>query len=603
LNGGEEGAEGSLDKSTEDEYQVFEKMIKLSANSEVLKEALEQLSSANGKTSVEVGDFLNKLTSQIHDVNVRVGSNPGFVGSQHDSLWNGITRVQENLDSQEAIYNKRLNLLAPSGVDIQVKEAIALTKAAMDRDNLLRDQNQLRMEQQIKALQVQAQAPSALHATVSALQQEVRLLRQDLLIQKQDMIQLSSQNSMPTDFGSDWKLVFDFFVRNTTPSSPPIVGGLLEESVRVNSSDIKRLTADLSKASTPGRGTAASLTSSLSGAGLGVAPAGPLSTIEAQILDLKARMSSKAVTIGKVTFPTLKGTCSWATANLPSSPDQANLCTDVVVLLHSIGKEFATVDQTREEMFQNKRAGVSTMALTVSSSFQTVLPQILGKNRHSTGQDSGLVLPCASKYADWFDNSNGIPTGIKQQIVEGLDTQMAVYDEAIRVLEYTHPEGAAVATKMLQRSFDCAIIVLNLVDTMWSEYLGRSGEVGKEEAWIVISAVIRQFFREFRGVRRPGAAIIPGSANSIGATWWYVLQTHRLMDEFTAAGIRRHPSIIPVFTAHLDRNRVTLTTHASLAEKVKRMEAAVSAVTASVNKLNGARGNPGGDKGKGPNNL
>ena len=65
------------------------------------------------------------------------------------------------------------------------------------------------------------------------------------------------------------------------------------------------------------------------------------------------------------------------------------------------------------------------------------------------------------------------------------------------------------------------------------------------------------------------------------------------MDEFTAAGIRRHPSILPVFTAHLNRNRVTLTTHAALGEKVKRMETAVFVVTASVSQLNGARGNPG----------
>lgn len=90
------------------------------------------------------------------------------------------------------------------------------------------------------------------------------------------------------------------------------------------------------------------------------------------------------------------------------------------------------------------------MALTVSFSFQTVLPHILGKNKHATGQDSGLVLPCASKYSDRFDNSNGISTGTKQQIVEGLDTQMAVFEETVSELEYTHPEGAAVATRMLQ---------------------------------------------------------------------------------------------------------------------------------------------------------
>jgi hypothetical protein len=98
-------------------------------------------------------------------------------------------------------------------------------------------------------------------------------------------------------------------------------------------------------------------------------------------------------------------------------------------------------------------------------------------------------------------------------------------------------------------------------------------------------------------VRRPGAAVIPGSSGSIGTIWWYVLQTHRIMDEFMAKDIRRHPSIIPVFTAHLDRHRVTLSTHASLVSQVKKLDTAVASVTATVNRLNGARGNPGGGRG------
>lgn len=58
------------------------------------------------------------------------------------------------------------------------------------------------------------------------------------------------------------------------------------------------------------------------------------------------------MTIGTFIFPTLQGTYgNWAAANLPLSADQANICEDVVVLLHSIGKESATIDQTREEMF------------------------------------------------------------------------------------------------------------------------------------------------------------------------------------------------------------------------------------------------------------
>jgi hypothetical protein len=538
---------------------------------------------------------------------VRVGDNPGFVGSQHDSIWNGISRVQENLDSQESMYTKKLSALMEARIEDLVKESLAKNMSEVAREMQIRDANQLRLEKQIKDLKAQALADATASASLSSmvgdLKQDVRHLRQDVSLHKKDIaaLKLGSQGSLPTSFDADWKLVFDFFIRNTKPSSPPIVGGILEDSVRGHSSDIKQLSDDLRKLSTSsGTSTGPSFTNSLSGGGTGLAAPGAFAALETQVLDLKARMSSKAVTIGNYTFPTLPGTCAWASANLPSNADQANICVDVVVLLHSIGRAFATVDETRDEMYQNKRAGVSTMALTVASSFHTVLPQIMGKSKHATGQDSGLVLPCASKYSEWFDNSTGIPTGIKQQIIEGLDTQMAVYEEAIREMSYGHPVGAEMSSRLLRRAFDFGSFLLSLLDTMWTEYQGRSGEVGKEEAWLIICAVVRQLFRELRAVRRPGAAIIPGSPSSIGATWWYVLQTHRLMDEFTATGIRRHPSIIPVFTSHLDRNRVTVTTHAALADKVKRVEAAVTAVTTSVNRLNGARGNPGaGGRGAG----
>jgi hypothetical protein len=191
----EEGAEGSLDRSTEDEFQIFEKITKLTVNSEVLKEALEQLSSQNGKASVEVGDLLNRLTSQIHDVSVRVGDNPAFVGSQHDSIWNGISRVQENLDSHEATYNTRLNALVTARVGDFVKEYFAVTKFEIDRETQIRGDNQLRMEKQIKDLQAQHSlsvmtANASLMAIVGDLKQDIRHLKQEMSIHKREMADL-----------------------------------------------------------------------------------------------------------------------------------------------------------------------------------------------------------------------------------------------------------------------------------------------------------------------------------------------------------------------------------------------------------------------------
>jgi hypothetical protein len=157
-----------------------------------------------------------------------------------------------------------------------------------------------------------------------------------------------------------------------------------------------------------------------------------------------------------------------------------------------------------------------------------------------------------------------------------------------------------MASKLLSRSFDFATLLLGMIDsTMWNGYASRSGEIQPTEAWLVICAIVRQLFREFRNVRRPGAAVVPGSKASIGTTWWYVLQTHRIMDEFAAVDIRRHRAIIPVFTSHLDRHRVTKSSHATLVQQVKKLEGLVGTLTTSVNCINGSRGNAGGRGGRG----
>jgi hypothetical protein len=79
-------------------------------------------------------------------------------------------------------------------------------------------------------------------------------------------------------------------------------------------------------------------------------------------------------------------------------------------------------------------------------------------------------------------------------------------------------------------------------------------------------AIMRDIFREFRKVRQRGtAAIQQGSvAQRAGTTWWYVLQTYQKMAEFLQVGFKQHPTIKPVFTAHLERHRVSKTSFATL---------------------------------------
>jgi hypothetical protein len=591
---GEEGADGSLDRSSETDYKMLETVTNLTVNAEVLKAAIEQLSGNQGKNASEFGNIIKSLGAQIHDVSVRrLGDNLGFVGSTQDSAWNGITLLHEEIAASRKMQSRMIDLEVSTKVGNLMKEQLAIDAFNRQADTRGYIQDAIEEDQRIRAVSDQRR-----DAHIHELQQKGLTLEAENASLRSDVDDLKAQmKSLPPSLSADWDLMFNFFKRNTKPSAPPVIaGGLLEDAVLNNSSSIKKLSTDLGQlAVASASGTGQSLSSLASGpSSTNPVASGPLATLTAQVLNLQERIASKAVTIEGTTFSTLKGTTQWVSANLPGSPEHALVCVDVVALLHSIGREYATTAETRESIYQNKRAGVSTMALTVASSFQTVLPQIIGKCSKTTSEDSGLKLPCASKFAEWSDNSEGLAIGVKPQIMDGLITQKAVYGEAIRELSYTHPVGAAIAKALLNRSYDFGIKILNTIDNMSTEYRSRGGEITLEEEWVVISGVIRQMFREFRTVRRAGAAAAPGSPGSIGATWWYVLQTHRIMDEFDKVDIRKHPSIIPVFTSHLDRYRVTKTTHAALASQVKKLDTLLSSVSSKVDKINGARGNQGG---------
>ena len=230
------------------------------------------------------------------------------------------------------------------------------------------------MDQQIKALQAQSAANASLRSDVLTHKQEVKHLDHDIHI-KHDMftLKLAVAPPMPPSFHADWQLVFDFFMRNTTPLAPPLVDNTLKQSVPENSSEVKKLAVGLSNvliSSSP------LLTSSLFTSGGPNWIPGALAVLDTQVQELKACLSSKLVLIGAIVFPTLPGSCAWGggggTANLPSNPDQANICMDAMALLDNIGCEFDTVDETWDTTYQNKRAGVPTISPTVASSLFTL---------------------------------------------------------------------------------------------------------------------------------------------------------------------------------------------------------------------------------------
>jgi hypothetical protein len=69
------------------------------------------------------------------------------------------------------------------------------------------------------------------------------------------------------------------------------------------------------------------------------------------------------------------------------------------------------------------------------------------------------------------------------------------------------------------------------------------------------------------------------------------LKNHRKVAEFLHVGFKQHPATTSVFTAHLDRYRVSKTLFATLETSVRTVKTDMAAIQTSVNRLDGARGN------------
>jgi hypothetical protein len=139
------------------------------------------------------------------------------------------------------------------------------------------------------------------------------------------------------------------------------------------------------------------------------------------------------------------------TRHLSSDHVQATVCFDDSTLLHRIGCEFYTSQETREPLYTNRKAGISNLTLTLHSSFGTVLPEILDKSTMVGAENNGLMLPCAKSYKDGFCNDYGVTMGVKPRILEGSENQRAVDETILENLSATHPSGATMAHKLLHR--------------------------------------------------------------------------------------------------------------------------------------------------------
>jgi hypothetical protein len=324
-------------------------------------------------------------------------------------------------------------------------------------------------------------------ASLVPLLAERSTIQRELMTTKAQLSTMENQlsSSLPgATFQGDWLMVVDFFARNTYPQSSTI-GDKID-------------TALASSAGTAGGNQLCS-----HGAAVG--------NLQKEIQDLRDRLVSTCVTMGNLVFPTLECTTKWTTLEFLQDPDADLIYVDAVTLFHSIGTEFATTSETRDQIFQNKKAGFSTLSLVLHSSFQTSLPQVLGSNNHVGGEDKGFLLPCAKTYSEWYSNSERMVSVFKPLIEEGFKTQINFYQGAIEEVSYNYPAAATIATIMLNISVKFCDAILILIDKTTTEHAARRGEVKPEESGLQICSMVRQIFRELRKVRHKRAGALHSS--------------------------------------------------------------------------------------------
>jgi hypothetical protein len=102
----------------------------------------------------------------------------------------------------------------------------------------------------------------------------------------------------------------------------------------------------------------------------------------------------------------------------------------------------------------------------------------------------------------------------------------------------------------------------NWMDVFYQELLTTS-EATEEEAWELVLACIKKIFEDLRRVRASAAnATSEIKPTTKCATYlWALIQSHRIMKEYSESRFRNHPSIAPVIILHVFKTWVTGVSH------------------------------------------
>mmetsp|Transcript_10104 Transcript_10104/g.14571 ORF Transcript_10104/g.14571 Transcript_10104/m.14571 type:complete len:742 (-) Transcript_10104:1161-3386(-) len=307
-----------------------------------------------------------------------------------------------------------------------------------------------------------------------------------------------------------------------------------------------------------------------SGGGLGSTDAAgaiaEVATLKLQIRLLEARLPDNNMILGGETFKSKADVKLFVEKKMPSC--SFSVFHDVLTLMESLTGGHITRTEVISEMFQAERVGLTDSEARHIGSFRILLPSVFGNVKE--GATTKYNLPAVKNYKE-FNPQDGV-SGVKDFVVNGLDDlDRQVQGEISDTFDPSGQlEAKALALDMHTQSRRFILEMCAWMDQFYHE-LVESSESTPEEAWELLSSIVRKMFEVIR-VPRAGAATAARDKNALNRSstiLWSLIQSHRVMKDLMEARFRNHTSIAPVIILHVFRTRITRVAHASA---IKRIE-------------------------------
>ncbi len=250
-----------------------------------------------------------------------------------------------------------------------------------------------------------------------------------------------------------------------------------------------------------------------------------------------------------------------------------HLCHDPITLLESLTGLHVEKKDVLNEMYQADRVGMNDAEARHCASFRLILPTVLGYVKE--GASTHHNLPAVKTFKDW--NPRDGTSGVKAYVATGLDDlKLQVRQEIEDSFPSTESEAKSLARDMHDGSQTFLSELMAFTGDFFDELM-HSSDTTEEEAWELLSALLKRIFEEFRKVRASAAnaARDKNPTTRCSTYLWASIQVHRVMKEMLDARFRNHVAIAPVIILHVFKTRITKVAHTAA---LKRLEGRIAAL-------------------------